>query len=389
MAKLGELYKITSGGTPSRTHSEYYEDGTIPWVKTGDLKDKYLFETDEKISQLGLENSSARIYLKNTVLLAMYGATIGATSILEIDAATNQACAAFSPREDVLPEYLYAFLESQKDKFIKDAVGGAQPNLSAGYLKNIDFDYPPLEQQTKITRTLSQIDELLFLRKKQLEKLDELVKARFVEMFGDPFEKPKWPLKKLKNFSENISDGSNIDKAYYQKNGDVLFLRIQNVWSNEFRLEDSVYISTSVNEKYRSTLLRTGDLLITKIGRYYTKDSSLGRVAVYRGQDGGANYSNNIMGVTLTKDVLSEYVNILMNLNSYKQYIRKVSVGGTDKRALSKTIIEDFPIIVPPMKNQNQFAAFVERVDQQKQTVQQSLEKLELMKRALMQEYFG
>ena len=64
MAKLGELYKITSGGTPSRTHSEYYEDGTIPWVKTGDLKDKYLFETDEKISQLGLENSSARIYLK-------------------------------------------------------------------------------------------------------------------------------------------------------------------------------------------------------------------------------------------------------------------------------------------------------------------------------------
>lgn len=183
MAKLGELYKITSGGTPSRTHSEYYEDGTIPWVKTGDLKDKYLFETDEKISQLGLENSSARIYLKNTVLLAMYGATIGATSILKIDAATNQACAAFSPREDVLPEYLYAFLESQKDRFTKDAVGGAQPNLSAGYLKNIEFGYPPLEQQIKITSTLNKIDELLLLRKQQIAKLDELVKARFANTF--------------------------------------------------------------------------------------------------------------------------------------------------------------------------------------------------------------
>ena len=185
MAKLGELYKITSGGTPSRTHSEYYEDGTIPWVKTGDLKDKYLFETDEKISQLGLENSSARIYLKNTVLLAMYGATIGATSILKIDAATNQACAAFSPRKDTLPEYLYAFLESQKDKFIKDAVGGAQPNLSAGYLKTIEFKLPSLEQQTRITRNLSKIDELLLLRKQQIAKLDEVVKARFVEMFGE------------------------------------------------------------------------------------------------------------------------------------------------------------------------------------------------------------
>lgn len=168
MAKLGELYKITSGGTPSRNHSEYYEDGTIPWVKTGDLKDKYLFETDEKISQLGLENSSARIYLKNTVLLAMYGATIGATSILKIDAATNQACAAFSPREDTLPEYLYAFLESQKDKFIKDAVGGAQPNLSAGYLKTIEFKLPSLEQQTRITRNLSKIMSCCFFASSKL-----------------------------------------------------------------------------------------------------------------------------------------------------------------------------------------------------------------------------
>ena len=210
MAKLGELYKITSGGTPSRTHSEYYEDGTIPWVKTGDLKDKYLFETDEKISQLGLENSSARIYLKNTVLLAMYGATIGATSILKIDAATNQACAAFSPREDTLPEYLCAFLESQKDKSIKDAVGGAQPNLSAGYLKTIEFKLPSLEQQTRITRNLSKIDELLLLRKQQIAKLDELVKARFVEMF----ETRKYPIEKLGRVCEKITDGTHKTPTY-------------------------------------------------------------------------------------------------------------------------------------------------------------------------------
>lgn len=210
MAKLGELYKITSGGTPSRTHSEYYEDGTIPWVKTGDLNDKYLFETDEKISQLGLENSSARIYLKNTVLLAMYGATIGATSILKIDAATNQACAAFSPREDTLPEYLCAFLESQKDKFIKDAVGGAQPNLSAGYLKTIEFKLPSLEQQTRITRNLSKIDELLLLRKQQIAKLDELVKARFVEMF----ETRKYPIEKLGRVCEKITDGTHKTPTY-------------------------------------------------------------------------------------------------------------------------------------------------------------------------------
>ena len=289
--------------------------------------------------------------------------------------------------EKLNPKYLYYFCE--KFDFEKLNTTVTIPSLTKSNLLNVEIPLPNLEKQKQIVELLDKVTSLIFLRKQQLSKLDELVKARFVEMFGDPFEKPRWPLKKLKNISENISDGSNIDKVYYQKNGDILFLRIQNVWSNEFRLEDSVYISTSVNEKYHSTSLRTGDLLITKIGRYYTKDSSLGRVAIYRGQDGEANYSNNIMGVTLTKDVLSGYVNILMNLNSYKQYIRKVSVGGTDKRALSKTIIEDFPIIIPPMKNQKQFVAFVERVDKQKQTVQQSLEKLELMKKALMQEYFG
>jgi type I restriction enzyme S subunit len=90
MAKLGELYSITSGGTPSRKHPEYFEDGTISWVKTGDLKDKYLYITDEKITQKALDNSSAKLYPAETVLIAMYGATIGATSILKIDAATNQ-----------------------------------------------------------------------------------------------------------------------------------------------------------------------------------------------------------------------------------------------------------------------------------------------------------
>ena len=302
----------------------------------------------------------------------------------------NQHIFKVIPKVEVDKTYLMYALNGNISTIISKAHGGVGlQHITKKELDEIEIQMVSISRQKEIVEILEKISLLIFLRKQQLSKLDELVKARFVEMFGDPFEKPRWPLKKLKNISENISDGSNIDKAYYQKNGDILFLRIQNVWSNEFRLEDSVYISTSVNEKYHSTSLRTGDLLITKIGRYYTKDSSLGRVAIYRGQDGEANYSNNIMGVTLTKDVLSGYVNILMNLDSYKQYIRKVSVGGTDKRALSKTIIEDFPIIVPPMKNQKQFATFAERVDQQKRTVQQSLEKLELMKKALMQEYFG
>ena len=116
--KLGEIYNITSGGTPSKSHPEYYENGNIRWVKTGDLKEKYLYEVEDYISLEGLNNSSARMYKPDTVLLAMYGATIGAVSILKVDACTNQACAAFSKNDDVIPEFLYFYLKSRKDRFV-------------------------------------------------------------------------------------------------------------------------------------------------------------------------------------------------------------------------------------------------------------------------------
>ena len=380
MAKLGELYKITSGGTPSRTHSEYYEDGTIPWVKTGDLKDKYLFETDEKISQLGLENSSARIYLKNTVLLAMYGATIGATSILKIDAATNQACAAFSPREDTLPEYLYAFLESQKDKFIKDAVGGAQPNLSAGYLKTIEFKLPPLEQQTRITRNLSKIDELLLLRKQQIAKLDELVKARFVEMFGE-LHKTKYNIKTLDELCEFIKDGTHQTPTYVDVTEGYKFLSSKDVTSGYIDWSSIKYISEELHQElYKRIAPQRGDILLAKNG------------------------TTGIPAIVETDETFDIYVSLaLLRLkpNNNVRYIWSAlrmpetkaqfdnSLKGVGVPNLHLGEIKKTKIIVPPFSLQNQFSAFVERVDQQKQTVQQSLEKLELMKKALMQEYFG
>ena len=380
MAKLGELYKITSGGTPSRTHSEYYEDGTIPWVKTGDLKDKYLFETDEKISQLGLENSSARIYLKNTVLLAMYGATIGATSILKIDAATNQACAAFSPREDTLPEYLYAFLESQKDKFIKDAVGGAQPNLSAGYLKTIEFKLPSLEQQTRITRNLSKIDELLLLRKQQIAKLDELVKARFVEMFGE-LHKTKYNIKTLDELCEFIKDGTHQTPTYVDVTEGYKFLSSKDVTSGYIDWSSIKYISEELHQElYKRIAPQRGDILLAKNG------------------------TTGIPAIVETDETFDIYVSLaLLRLkpNNNVRYIWSAlrmpetkaqfdnSLKGVGVPNLHLGEIKKTKIIVPPFSLQNQFSAFVERVDQQKQTVQQSLEKLELMKKALMQEYFG
>ena len=110
MARLGDIFTISSGGPPDKRQAKYYENGTIPWVKTGDLKEKYVSHNIERITQEGLDNSSANLFPADTVLVAMYGATIGACSILGFEASTNQACAAFLPTSKVLPDYLYYFL---------------------------------------------------------------------------------------------------------------------------------------------------------------------------------------------------------------------------------------------------------------------------------------
>ena len=280
-----------------------------------------------------------------------------------------------------------AFLK-QIPNITKKSVNQASFTVSA--LKELSFPEVSLIEQKIAIDNLDKVSMLIEHRKQQLSKLDELVKSRFVEMFGDPFDTTKWAVKKLKDISESMIDGSNVNPDFYKLQGDVLFLRIQNVWRNEFRLDDSVYITQEINHKYYyDTSLKTGDLLITKIGRYYTKDSSLGRVSVYRGEDDCANYSNNIMRVRLNDSVNSEFVNVLLNLDDYQSYIKRTSKGGTDKRALSKSLIGSYPIIIPPKTLQEKFVSFVKQVDKSKLSIQQSLEKLETLKKSLMQQYFG
>lgn len=369
MARLGDLYQITSGGTPSRKQLDYYQDGTIPWVKTGDLKEKYLRATDEKITEIGLKNSSARIYPKDTVLIAMYGATIGASSILKIEAATNQACAAFVKRDDVIPEYLYAFLESQQSRFIKDAVGGAQPNISAGYLKQIDMPLIPIEEQRRIAALLDRVSDLIAKRRAQLDKLDELVKARFVEMFGEPVSNPKHWEKEV--FSKNVTllNGRAFKQEELLDFGKYPVLRVGNFFSNrgwyysDLELDDDKYCDN-------------GDLL-------YAWSASFG-ARIWEGDK--VIYHYHIWKV-LIKDAYDKQ--FLCKLLDYVTQSLMADTHGIAMMHLTKNGMEKTPFIVPPLELQEKFSSFVQQIDKSKLTIQQSLDKLEVLKKALMQQYFG
>lgn len=154
---ISEIAGSSSGGTPNRGNAEYY-GGNIPWLKSGELNESYITESNEFITKKGLENSSAKLFPKGTLLVAMYGATAGRTGILKIDAATNQAVCALFPKKDIKRDFLYWFLRQHRIDFIIQSKGGAQPNISQKVIKETHVPLPPIEIQEKVVAFLNDVN---------------------------------------------------------------------------------------------------------------------------------------------------------------------------------------------------------------------------------------
>lgn len=168
---LGQVAKWGSGGTPSRKRKEFYA-GEIPWIKTGELNDDFIYETEEHISEEAIANSSAKIFPANTVVIAMYGATIGKTGIMGMEAATNQACACAVALPMIDYRYLFYYARSQREAFIKKGKGGAQPNISQEVIKKHEVPLPPLPEQSRI---VARIESLFSKLDEAAEKLQSVV----------------------------------------------------------------------------------------------------------------------------------------------------------------------------------------------------------------------
>lgn len=178
--KICQLCNISSGGTPNRGRKEYY-GGNIPWIKTGELKNEILTDTEEKITPLGMNNSSAKLYPKGSLVVAMYGATIGKTAKLGVDATTNQACAVLFDidNKQIQTDFLWLYLQSQTDKLKAMAYGGAQPNINAGIVANYEIPLPPFDTQNEI------VEHITRLRKKQkdLQRQSLTLRQQATEQF--------------------------------------------------------------------------------------------------------------------------------------------------------------------------------------------------------------
>ena len=260
--KISTFCKTGSGGTPSRSNNAFFENGTIPWVKSGELKNRYITEVEEYITDLAVEKSSAKLVSKGSLLIAMYGATVGEVSQLTFDATTNQAICNIQPDENVCDvNYLYRFLEASKSYLLSRRVGGGQPNISQSVIKDLDVPLPPLAEQRRIASILDQADELRQKRQQAIEKLDQLLQATFIEMFGDPVSNPKgWEKVKFEDEVEFLT-GFAFKSADFKDSG-IKLCRGINVLPNTLDWNDTAYWNEKELEKYSRFKILQNDILV-------------------------------------------------------------------------------------------------------------------------------
>lgn len=254
------------------------------------------------------------------------------------------------------------------------------------WVKALDFKIPSSDEQNHVVEVLDKVTELISLRKQQLFKLDELVKARFVEMFGDVLlNSMQWPEKTLENMADIVSGITKGRKTAEADLQEVPYMAVSNVKDGyiDWTTVKTILATRQEIEQYR---LMPDDILMTEGG----DPDKVGRGAIIKVPLKNSIHQNHIFRVRLDEqEILPSFFAEYLRHQKAKRYFLGCAKQTTGIASINMRQLRALPTLVPPLSLQKQFAAFVERVDRQKQTIQQSLEKLELMKKALMQEYFG
>lgn len=385
MARLDEIFDLQMGKTPSRNNAGYWTDGQYDWVSIADLGSyqKYVGDTKERISALAVQESGIKSVPANTVIMS-FKLSLGKTAITQEPVYTNEAIMAFIPtgKYAVLPDYFY-YLFSAKDwiKGTNRAVMGT--TLNKATLGAVFITVPPIDEQHKIAAVLDKVSDLIAKRQQQLDKLDEAVKARFVEIFGEPDENPKhWQEDELSHHLKVI--GGYAFKSDGFTDEGIPVLRIGNINSGHFLPVNMVYWPDDLAlARYK---VFPGDLVMS-LTRTVGKDD-YGNVCIL-----GADYDEYYLNqrnakLSIEKSLNKCYFSELLKFPRIKKRLTGISRGIRQANISNKDILT-LRIPMPPIELQEQFAAFVEQTEKTKIIISHSLEKLETLKKALMQEYFG
>ena len=363
--KLKDIFDLQMGKTPSRNNIEYWNTNDYKWVSISDLTktDKYIYDTKEYLSKKAVNESGIKIIPANTVIMS-FKLSIGKTAITAEDMYSNEAIMAFHDKHivEIIPEYIfYLFKYKNWDDGSNKAVMGK--TLNKAILSEVEIDICSIEEQRKIVNVLDKIMNLISARKKELSYLDTFIKARFVEMFGDPVINSKnLPVVTLGELSELITKGASPcwqGFSYTDDSSQTLFITSENIREGYIDLSSPKYIEDGFNEKQRRSVIRKGDFLINIVG------ASIGRAAQFN-LDCKANM-NQAAALVRVKDnrIKNKYLLIYLNSDRAKHMYDSMK-SDTGRANLSLQDISDLNILLPAVDKQIEFENFVAQVDKSK-----------------------
>ncbi len=372
---------------------EYKRLGDICDKGSSNLMQKNLEIIDEGFEVFGASGSLGKIdfyqQAEPYVGIVKDGSGVGRCNLYPAKSSLLGTMQYILAKKYVTNAYLCYLLQSLNlSKYVN---GTAIPHIYFRDYKNEIVPVPPMEVQELIVAELDKINEVIEDCRELLRNLDALAQSLFYDYFGDIYHNPKrWISTTLGDVAEKISNGANtkIELDTYKNNG-IVFFRCQNVWRNRLDMSDIVFVDEGTNAKMKSSILKHNDLLVTKIGRLFTENSSLGRVALYEGEDGAANLSGNLSFIRLKPIVAPKFILYILISDYFRDYVRNTTSGGIDKRALNNSQLKALPIYLPPLELQEKFAERIEQIEAQKNAVEETIANLQTLLDSRMEYWFN
>ena len=379
--KLGEIFNLQMGKTPDRHSPKFWNEGTEPWISIADLTkcNKYIENTAEKITATAVDGSGIKIIPKNTVIMS-FKLSIGKVAITPKEMYSNEAIMSFIDKGvlKIEPVYLYYLLMHKDwDTGTNKAVMGKTLNKAS--LSQITVNIHGYSEQLEIIKALDAASSIIAARKQQLTELDNLIKARFVEMFGDPVSNPKdWNVEPLGKRC-GIITGNTPPRSEPENYGKYIeWIKSDNINTPfTFITKAQECLSEAGFEKCR--FVEAGSILMTCIAGSI---DCIGNVAV---TDRRVAFNQQINAIVPEQD---EVLYLYWLIQISKPMIHR-TINMALKGILSKSQLSEIVFPFPPITLQEQFAAFVEQTDKSKVAVQKALDEAQLLFDSLMQKYFG
>lgn len=387
MARLGDICKFQSGGTPSKSNPDFF-GGNIPWITTVALNGGTIGNEDavEWITDIAIQKSAAKVVPQNSILVGTR-VGIGKVAINSVPMSTSQDVIAMLDIDTAIwnKNFLCKFIQSKNDFLLSQARGATIKGIKIETLSNMQVPDIPINEQCRIATVMDKVGALIAKRQAQLDKLDLLVKARFVEMFCEERTTENWPVVTIADISTDMRTGpfgSALRHSEFVESG-VFVLGIDNAVENRFSYSRMRYITEEKYQQLKRYTVKPGDVIITIMG-------TVGRSAVIPEDIPKAINTKHLACLTIDKTrALPTFVCCAFQMHPDIRRQLTGQVKGAIMDGLNLTIIKKLSLMLPPMERQNDFSKFMEQTEQIKNCISHSLDKLEMLKKALMQKYFG